>query len=64
MQTPPRLVIHGASGRMGQAVVRLAASEGALHDFAVAVLSLSPHLADVARIAPSLLDIALFGDVE
>lgn len=42
----------------------LAASDGPLRDFTVAVLSLSPYLADMARIDPSLLELALFGRVE
>ncbi len=52
------------AGREHARLKALAASDGALRDFAVAVLSLSPFLAETARIAPSLLDIALFGDIQ
>ena len=52
------------AGRDCERLKTLAATEGALHDFTVAVLSLSPYLAEIARIAPPLLETALFGDVE
>lgn len=52
------------AGRESERLKTLAASQGPLHDFAVAVLSLSPYLAEIARIAPPLLNAALFGDIE
>ncbi len=52
------------AGRECERLKSLAATEGPLHDFAVALLSLSPYLAEIARIAPQLLDTALFGNIE
>ena len=52
---PLRLVIHGASGRMGQALVRLCAEEPALQLVAAVAGREAPHIAGVPGFAASQL---------
>ncbi len=49
--SPVRLVIHGASGRMGQALVRLCAEAPALRLVAAVAGSEAPHIAGVPGFA-------------
>lgn len=42
----------------------LVANDGPIRDFATAALALSPHLCEIARIDPGLLEQALSGDLE
>jgi glutamate-ammonia-ligase adenylyltransferase len=53
---------EAASARGG--LKEFVAAESPVRDFAVAALSLCPYLAEIVRIEPALLELALLGDIE